>query len=70
MGHLIDTNLNPTLQILLEYPTEFPVGSFNQHFLSKVVEQKGTLVKSFSFLTDVLNNPEESTSALIFSHQC
>jgi hypothetical protein len=55
----VDTNMDQTLLILLEAKAEFPVNDFNKILLRQIASSRAILIKSFSFLTDIINNPEE-----------
>jgi hypothetical protein len=62
LGIMVEGNLNATLQLALESRSEFPVNEFTCVLLQQITMSRPILVRSFSYLTDILNNPEDCNS--------
>ena len=56
---ILEQNLNKGLNLLLEEEANFPVNQFSGRVLKRIVTNKSMLFKTFNYLTDVVNNPED-----------
>lgn len=56
---IFEKNLQKGIDLLLDEPIAFPLSTFLQRVLKRIVQNKNTLFKTFNHLTDVLNNPED-----------
>lgn len=59
---MCETNLDSILTFSIEQKSEFPIKDFNCSLLNLIANKRSILLKSFAFLTDILNNPEEIIS--------
>lgn len=56
---LLEKHLQPTLNIMLKRQPQFPLSPSFSKCLQQIIQNKTLLVKTFNYLTDILNNPDQ-----------
>ena len=59
-------NLKEILDILLKKKPELPLRRSVSKCLQRIIKDKTLLLKTFNYLTDIINNPEQSELSLGF----
>lgn len=63
---LLEKHLQPTLNIMLKRQPQFPLSPSFSKCLQQIIQNKTLLAKTFNYLTDILNNPDQGSIVEIF----